>query len=124
MDSMLHVLSLLSATATSALFSAIVEGTVLAACVLVCLRLLPGLSAAARSVIWLNVFLLLILLHFVPMFALQGKSTTPGYPSPIASPVILDVRWSFAIAALWAMLSLWRAAQLTVGAIHLNQMAR
>ena len=119
MDTMLNVLSQMSATATSALFSAIWEGTVLAACVLLVLRLLPGLSAAARSLIWLNVFVLLALLHFVPMLAAHGTSANPVYPSPIH----LDLRWSFAIAALWAMLSFWRAAQLVAGAIHLHKMA-
>jgi len=120
MDTMLHALSLLSATATGALFAAIWQGTVLTACVLLCLRLLPGLSAAARSLIWLNVFALLVLLHFVPMFVAHGTSSNPAYPSPIH----LDLRWSFAVAAVWAMLSLWRAAQLVVGAIHLHNMAR
>src|ERR1700681_204842 len=124
MDTMLNVLSQWSATATSALFSAVWEGTVLAACVLLCLRLLPGLSAAARSLIWLNVFVLLALLHFVPVLAARGASSSPDFPSPIHSPVNLDLRWSFAIAGVWAMLSLWRAAQLVVGAIHLHAMAR
>jgi beta-lactamase regulating signal transducer with metallopeptidase domain len=120
MDPILHVLALLSASASSALFSAIWQGAVLAACVLVCLRLLPGLSAAARSLIWLNVFFLLILLHFVPMFALYRINAGPGNPSPIA----LDLRWSFVIAAVWASLSLWRAAQLVVSAAHLHNLAR
>ena len=117
---MLHTLSLLSATATSALFSAIWEGTVLAAIVFVCLRSLPGLSPAARSVIWLNVFALLVLLHFLPVFDGHNLNANPGRHSPLH----LDLRWSFAIAAVWAALSLWRAAQLVVGAIHLRGMAR
>ncbi len=47
MNPELQNLSLLSATATGALFSAIWEGTALALCVALCLRFLPRLSAAA-----------------------------------------------------------------------------
>ena len=63
MDPLLHAISLVSASAAGVLFSAIWEGAVLAGCVALCLRLLPGLSAAARSSVWTNVFLLLVLLH-------------------------------------------------------------
>ena len=67
MTPLLQQLPFFSASAASALFSAIWQGAVLAACVMaLACRLLPSLSAAARSVIWLNVFVLLILLHFVP----------------------------------------------------------
>ena len=87
---------------------------------LVCLRLLPGLSAAARSVIWLNVFALLVILHVIPIFAGHGTVRDGGN----SAPVQLDLRWSLGIAAVWLGLSLWRAVQLIVGAIHLHGMAR
>ncbi len=120
MTPLLQQLPFFSASAASALFSAIWQGAVLAACVMVCLRLLPSLSAAARSVIWLNVFVLLILLHFVPAFAA---------PSGLASSVHLssfhfDWRWSLGIVLLWAGSSAWRAFQLASGALHLRRLAR
>jgi beta-lactamase regulating signal transducer with metallopeptidase domain len=120
MNEFLHSMSFVSATAAGALFSAVWQGTVLAVCVSLCLRLLPGLSAAARSVVWLNVFILLALLHFVP--ALMGRSGVLA--ASHLSPVHLDPRWSFALAGVWAALSLARAVQLIVGAIHLRRLGR
>jgi len=117
MNEFLHSLSFVSAAAAGALFSAVWQGTVLALCVWLCLRLLPGLSAAARSLVWLNVFILLVLLHFVPAFA--GRS---GSAISHLSPVHLDPRWSFALAGVWAALSLARAVQLMVGAFHLRRL--
>jgi hypothetical protein len=120
MNELLHSLSFVSAAAAGALFSAVWQGTVLAFCVWLGLRLLPGLSAAARSVIWLNVFILLVLLHFVPAFAGRAEGLSAGH----LSPVHLDPRWSFALAGIWAALSLARAVQLIVGAIHLRGLGR
>ena len=118
MNEFLHSLSFVSTTAAGALLSAVWQGTVLAVCVSLGLRLLPGLSAAARSVIWLNVFILLALLHFVP--ALVGRSGVLAASD--LSPVHLDPRWSFALAGVWAALSLARAVQLIFGAIHLRRL--
>jgi beta-lactamase regulating signal transducer with metallopeptidase domain len=109
----------MSASVIGALFSAIWQGTVLAACVALCLRLLPGLSAAARSVIWMNVFAMLVLLHVLPAFSQHSTSVYPDH----APPLHLDMRWSIGLASVWAMLSLWRAAQLIVSAIRLHRMA-
>jgi len=119
MEHLFQAASHVSATAISALFSAIWEGSVLAVCVLVCLRLLPRLSAASHSVVWMNVFLLLVLLHMVPSFREHL-----GIGSPVhASPVRLDLRWSVALASLWAMLSVWRGTQLILSAIRLRRLA-
>jgi hypothetical protein len=117
MNELIHSISFVSTTAAGALFSAVWQGTVLATCVWLCLRLLPGLSAAARSVVWLNVFILLVLLHFVPAFAGQAGSAAGRL-----SPLHLDSRWSFALAGVWAALSVARAVQLIVGAVHLRQL--
>lgn len=128
MEPLLHTTMLLSAPAVSALISAVWEGTVLAGCVALCLRLLPRLSAASRSLIWMNVFLLLVLLHFVPAFT--GRDST-GAPVSVSSahsvgplhPFHLDLRFSYGVAALWALLSLWRGTQLILSAIHLRRLA-
>jgi beta-lactamase regulating signal transducer with metallopeptidase domain len=120
MNPLLHSVSFVSAGAASALFSAIWEGAVLAACVVFCLRLLPGLSAAARSVVWLNVFVLLLLLHVIP--ALTGaKSMLAGTHVPA---VHVDARWSLALVGVWLALSVWRGVQLIHGAIHLHRLGR
>ena len=119
MDPLLHEILLASAKAAGGLLSAIWEGTILAACVALCLRPLTKLSAAARSVVWMFVFLLLMLLSVLPSFE-NYDSTGRAFH---ASPFHLDPRWSVAIAAAWATLSLWRAAQLAMSAVRLRRLA-
>jgi beta-lactamase regulating signal transducer with metallopeptidase domain len=119
MEHFYHAVSLVSAGAVANLIGAIWEGTVLAAAVFLCLRLFPRLSAASRSLIWMNVFLLLVLLHVLPAFAAPhaGASTAHSWR------IDLDLRWSLAIAGIWVLLSAWKAVQLMWGAIHLHRLA-
>jgi Zn-dependent protease with chaperone function len=110
-----------SGGAATALVAAIWQGALLAALVWVVLRLLPGLSAAARSVVWLNVFILMALLHLVPLFA------DPSVGQAVAAHQLrlrLDPRWSLLLAAAWLMLSVLRAGQLVAGAVHLRRLRR
>jgi beta-lactamase regulating signal transducer with metallopeptidase domain len=113
----LDELSPVSTAAVSALFSAVWEGTVLAVCVLVCLRFLSRLNAASRSLIWMNVFLLLLGLHIVPSFGAHPATANTVHP------LYLDERWSLAIGGLWAILTLWRGSQLAMSAIRLHRLA-
>src|ERR1700679_4135472 len=101
MEPILHTTSLLSSAAVSGLFSAIWEGSILAVCVAFSLRLLPRLSAAARSVVWMNVFLLLLLLQIVPSLREPIGNGIPAH----SSPILLPPGWSLVIAALWVTLS-------------------
>lgn len=117
MTPLLHDPSLVSAAAVSALFSAIWEGTILAAGAVVGLRMLPRLSAASRSAVWMSVFSLVILLHVVPAFKGAGTGEIPAHA------LYIDPRWSVAIALLWAALSLWRAAQLISSGVRLQGLA-
>jgi beta-lactamase regulating signal transducer with metallopeptidase domain len=114
-----HTTSFAAALAASTLFSAVWEGTVLAVCVVLWLRLLPGLSAAARSVVWMNVFLLLVLLQVIPYLGAHTSATSTGAPAPFQ----LNLLWSLLIAAVWLTLSLLRGAQLISSAIRLNRLA-
>jgi hypothetical protein len=120
METALHAVTLVSTGAVTGLISAVWEGCVLAALAALCLKMLPRLSAAARSLVWLNVFLLLVLLHLVPAFAGGGEAIA-GARVP---RIDFDARWGLAIAGLWAALSLWRAAQLTGSAVQLKGIAR
>ena len=115
----LHAVNL-SATATGALVSAIWQGALLAAIVFLVLRMIPGLSAAARSVIWLNVFILLALLHILPVF-IGGHEAVPAAAN---HAVRLSPLWSLGVAAIWLAMSLVRLAQLASGALHLRRMGR
>ena len=105
-----------AALAASHLFSAAWEGMVLALCVFVVLRMFPGLSAAARSVIWLNVFLLLVLLNAIPYSEGHMLAGSLGRSASLQ----LDPVWSLVIAGVWAMLSSYRALQLLVSAARLR----
>ena len=111
----------LAASMTSALFAAIWQGLLLAAVVALCLRLIPALTAAARSLIWLTVAALAVLLPF----------TQAPAPSALLRPALhgtlnlyIDARWTLLIAAVWAVASLVRAVQLATGAIALRRLSR
>jgi beta-lactamase regulating signal transducer with metallopeptidase domain len=109
-----------SAGAASALVAAVWQGALLAALVWLVLRTLPGLRPAARSVVWLNVFILMALLHLVPLF-----TAAPAEGQPAAAHTVrLDPRWSLALASVWIVLSLVRASQLVAGAVHLRRLSR
>ncbi len=120
MEPILHATSQVSSAAVGGLFSAVWEGSILAVGVALILRMLPRLSAAARSVVWMNVFLLLALLQVVPSL---GERVSSGIQVH-GSPILLAPGWSLVIAAIWATLSLWRGIELTVSAIRLHRMAR
>lgn len=109
-----------SGGAAGALVAAVWQGALLAAVVWSVLRLLPGLTAAARSVVWLNVFILMALLHLVPLFA-----GAPAAGQAVAAHrLTLDPRWSLPVVVAWLMLSVLRAGQLVAGALHLRRLRR
>jgi beta-lactamase regulating signal transducer with metallopeptidase domain len=119
METLLHIASPTAAMAATNLFSAVWEGTVLAACVVLCLRLIPSLSAAARSVVWMNVFLLLMLLQIIPYLETHTSIASTSRPAPFH----LSLGWSFVIAAVWLTLSLSRGIQLISSALRLHALA-
>src|SRR6266436_10385771 len=88
------------------------QGMVLAAGVALCLRLVPRTTAAVRFAIWTAVFGVLAVLPLVHAYTLRTGGGMPGR----GAVVQLDVRWSFAIAALWLMVSLVRAVKLAMSA--------
>ena len=120
MEFLLHNASAVSAAAVGSLVAAVWQGTVLAIFVALCMKCFPRLSAASRSVIWLNVFLVLLLLHIVPYFREQvGIEQSAG-----RTPILLRSGIAMATAAAWAALSLWRGVQLTLSAYRLRQLVR
>jgi beta-lactamase regulating signal transducer with metallopeptidase domain len=119
MESILDATSTISATAASALFSAVWEGSVLAATVALCMHLAPRLSAASRSMIWMNAFLLLLMLHIVPMWREPGSAGGTNH----GAPILLHSGWSVGIAALWATLTFWRGTELVLSAMRLRRLA-
>ncbi len=113
----MNQLTAFSSSAASGLIAAIWQGALLAICVALVLRLLPGLSAAVRSAIWLAVFTLATVLHFVP----AGTTAARGIGQ---HPVELAAVWSVAFAAVWLALSALRAVQFGLGALRLRDVLR
>jgi len=120
MESMMNVIMHISATAAGSLVNAIAEGVVLVVAVILCLRLVPRMTAAARFVVWAAALLLVVPLHFLP--ALRSGS---GPDAAVSDELFhLDPRWSLVIAGVWLAFSLVRAIQLVSGAVKLRQIAR
>jgi beta-lactamase regulating signal transducer with metallopeptidase domain len=119
----LHLLTTASAAAASALFAAVWQGLMLATCGSLCLRLFPRLGAAARSILWMAVFLTVALLHFIPL-AHPGISPTALRPPIRLSPIEVSPIWAMAVAAAWLLLSLYRVLRLAGSALRLRRIAR
>jgi beta-lactamase regulating signal transducer with metallopeptidase domain len=100
----------------SSFVSGLWQGIVLAAGVGLCLRLLPRTTAAVRFAIWTAVFAVLVVLPLLHAYSLNPNSAMPGS----GAVVHVDVRWSFAIAAIWLIVSLVRAVKLAMSAIRLH----
>jgi beta-lactamase regulating signal transducer with metallopeptidase domain len=89
---------------------------VLAAGVAICLRLVPRTTASVRFAIWTSVFAVLAVLPLVHVSSLNSESGIATH----AASVHVDVRWSFAIAAVWLMVSLVRGIRLAMSAVRLR----
>ena len=92
------------------------QGVVLAAGVGICLRLVPRTTAAVRFAIWTAVFAVLAVLPTVHAYSLNSGNGIAGQ----AALVHVDVRWSFAIAAVWLIVSLVRGVKLAMSAVRLR----
>ena len=110
------VFTQVSAAAAGSLVAAVWEGVVLTACVALALRLLPGITAAARSVVWSAAMAAVVALPFVHF---PGGGAGAG-----AARVQLDERLSVGLICVWAALSLWRGVELVRSAIWLRGIAR
>jgi Zn-dependent protease with chaperone function len=113
---LIHGLESVSRLVANSFVSGLWQGIVLAAGVALCLRLVPRTTAAVRFAIWTVVFAVLVALPLIHAYALR----TGGGMSGRGAVVQVDVRWSFAIAALWLMISLVRAVKLAISAVRLR----
>ena len=109
----MHPLLLSLAASAASLWQAVL----LTAAVALCLRLLPGIPAAVRSLLWTAVLLLTIALHLAP------AGTSPAQASAHGGPIHLDPRWTIVLAALWCTLTAVRALQLVSSAFRLRTLA-
>lgn len=102
--------------AASSFVASVWQGLVLAAGVWLCLRLLPRTTAAIRFTIWTAAFVVLALLPFLHAYAGRAEQEL----SARGSMLQVDVRWSFAVAGLWMLLSLLRAGRLVASGFRLR----
>jgi len=102
----------------SLLVSATVEATLLTLGLALTLRLFPRIPAMLRFTLWIAVLLASVTLPFLPLLHHSTAVTTPQ------TVLHADVRWSFAIAGLWALMSTVRGAQLGYSMVRLRAIAR
>jgi len=124
-----------SRTAGTMLVTAIWQGAVVAACLTICLKLTSRISAALRFTVWSAGFLAVVGLPFLPllMHLISGSATQPTLAfssTPVIAPgapepwLRLDIRWSIALTAVWAAVSLYRLADLAVHSVRLRRLWR
>jgi|HubBroStandDraft_6_1064221.scaffolds.fasta_scaffold21736_3 hypothetical protein len=113
---LIHGVESVSGLVANSFVSGLWQGMVLAAGVALCLRLVPRTTAAIRFAIWTAVFAVLAVLPLIHAYALRTGGGTPGR----GAVVQVDVRWSFAIAALWLIASLVRGVKLAMSAVRLH----
>lgn len=114
----MHWMEGLSQLAAAAFVSSLWQGILLAAAVAMCLRLIPRMSAATRFAVWSAVFVVVALLPFVHVWAGQAHAES-AYSKAMLQ---IDVRWSYAIAAVWALVSLARGGKLALSAVRLRRL--
>jgi beta-lactamase regulating signal transducer with metallopeptidase domain len=102
--------------ATSALMAAVWQGILLAAVVWLGLRLLPKTPAAVRFAIWFGVFVVVTALPMAMLWP-HAAAASKGTAAPW---LMLDARWSLAIAAVWLLASLVRAGTLIQAALRVR----
>ncbi|HEX3373099.1 MAG TPA: M56 family metallopeptidase [Edaphobacter sp.] len=113
---LMHAVEGVSRLVANSFVSGLWQGIVLAAGVALCLRLLPRTTAAVRFAIWTAVFAVLAVMPLVHAYTSGSGGGTAGH----GAMVQLDVRWTYAIAALWLTVSLVRAVKLAMSAVRLR----
>src|SRR5271155_2835381 len=114
---LLQSIESVSRLVASSFVSGLWQGIVLAAGVGLCLRLVPRTTAAVRFAIWTAVFGILAVLPLVHVYGSRAVGPAAGH----AGVVRVDVRLSFAIAALWMVVSLARGVKLAMKAVRLRR---
>jgi beta-lactamase regulating signal transducer with metallopeptidase domain len=106
----------LSQFAAAAFVSSLWQGVLLAVAVALGLRLVPKMTAAVRFAVWSAVFVVILLLPLIQAWVSRSHT---GIASSGAG-LQLDVRWSYAIAAVWMVFSLARATKLAISGLRLH----
>jgi beta-lactamase regulating signal transducer with metallopeptidase domain len=113
---LMHGVESVSRLVANSFVSGLWQGLVLALGVGLCLRLVPRTTASVRFAIWTAVFAVLAVLPLVHVSSLNPNGGVAGH----GAVVHVDVRWSFAIAAVWLLVSMARAMKLAMSAVRLR----
>jgi beta-lactamase regulating signal transducer with metallopeptidase domain len=117
-------------TAAPVAVAALWQGSAIALVLGVCLWLTSRVNiyigAAQRFAVWAAAFAVIAGLQLLPWFACGTACAIAANVLPGASAATprfrIDDRWAFAIAALWLVASLARAASLAVHSLHLRRL--
>lgn len=112
----MHWITSLPQVAAGSFVSDLWQGSILAVGVWLCLRMLPRVTAAIRFTVWTAVFVVLALRPLMQTYMSRTPQPLPAH----AALLRIDVRWCFAIAGLWAVLSLVRVAKLVASGFQLH----
>jgi hypothetical protein len=111
----------ISQAAAGGLVTAIWQGALLAGAAGLGLRLVPKMPAAMRFAIWFAVFAVVAILPVVASWPGATGANQVGGPG---AWLIVDERWSLAIAAVWVVASLARAVTLAVAGFRVRALWR
>jgi beta-lactamase regulating signal transducer with metallopeptidase domain len=115
-------------SAGSSLVTSIWQSATIVCALEIAIRLMPRISAAHRFATWAAAFALALAMPFLPLVHFGGNAVSAATSDPAIGPTSshallqLDTRWAFAIAALWVIASLIRAAGLAVHSIRLRRL--
>jgi beta-lactamase regulating signal transducer with metallopeptidase domain len=100
----------LAGQAASAFVACLWQGSVLVAAVALCLKTAKSASSRLRFAVWAATFCALAALPLLPL----AHTTFPAQAAAVSQHplLLLDSRWSLAIALLWISISLYRLADL------------
>ena len=104
---------------SAALLTSVWQGFVLTLCVWIALRLLPGVSAAWRSRLWLGVFLVAAGLPLLHRAGAEGGSV-----AAVRGGFHVDPRLALGLFCAWAVFAGWSILRLLGGALELRRIAR
>jgi beta-lactamase regulating signal transducer with metallopeptidase domain len=118
------ILAMFAQSVAPAFFASLWQGATVAIALVLCLRLVPRISAAHRFAAWAAGFAVVASLPFLPFLVRSGElSAAAPLAAGGARPwLALDSRWGFAIAALWLAASVFRAAELVFHSLRLRKL--
>lgn len=114
-----------SRDAASMAATALWQGAAIACGLAICLRLAPRVSAAHRFAAWAAGFAAVVCLPLLPLVSgmTNEAAASPRMAEAVGGPWLqVDLRWSLAIAAIWAAISMMRGVDLAIHSLRLRKL--